>query len=109
MKLSSARTQVSTLMWLALLLPGGAAATSGTNSPNPCGPGAHVLDNCGAGVNYVEGHLTIGIDTTLYGIADFDGLFVGYVCLVRSAALDDSVNFPGTRPGMGTTVWWIWR
>lgn len=63
-----------------------------------CDPGDHFIGNCGSGVNYVEGHLNIGIDTSLDGVADIDGIFVGYVRLVRSDPLDDSINFPGFRP-----------
>ena len=63
-----------------------------------CGPGAHWVDTCPAGVDQMPSSALIGIDTDLDVdcTADISMVMSGPATIDRSAALDDSANYPGS-------------
>jgi hypothetical protein len=63
-----------------------------------CGPGPHFIDTCAGGDDYLPSSALVGIDTTLDCLADTNLVMFGPVKVHRSDPLDDSLNFPGTRP-----------
>ena len=63
-----------------------------------CGPGSHWVDGCPAGVdNWGWTGALVGIDTDLDCWRDMNLVLGGPVQVNRTASMDDSVNFPGTR------------
>jgi hypothetical protein len=66
-----------------------------------CGPGPHWVDECAAGVDEMPSGATVGIDLDLDCRPDTSLVLRGPVLIRRSAPLDDSLNFPGTRPNDG--------
>jgi hypothetical protein len=63
-----------------------------------CGPGPHFIDGCASGDDYLPSGALVGIDTTMDCVADTNLIMFGPVQVHRSSPLDDSVQFPGTRP-----------
>jgi hypothetical protein len=81
----------------------GGGTTCSPNMCEPCadcGPWPHFIDTCAAGNDYLPSAALVGIDTDLDPdcTADINLIMHGPVKVHRSAPLDDSVNFPGTRP-----------
>ena len=79
----------------------GEGTTCSPNMCEPCvfcGPGPHFIDTCPAGNDYLPSGALVGIDTTLDCLADTNLIMFGPVKVHRTNALDDSVNYPGTRP-----------
>lgn len=77
--------------------------------PNPCftsqpcaecGPGPHWMDSppCPAGDDTMPTGALAGIDITLDCVRDQNIVLTGPVRVRRTSPLDDSNNFPGTRP-----------
>ncbi len=62
------------------------------------GPGPHWIDTATAGLDIMPTEAFFGVDVTFDGLPEFDVLLTGPTIVQRSAALDDSVAFPGLRP-----------
>jgi len=63
-----------------------------------CGPGPHWIDSCAGGVDRIESSTVlaeIDLDFDPFCAPDATLILDGPVFINRSAALDDSVNFPG--------------
>ena len=63
-----------------------------------CGPGAHWIDSCAAGLDTFSSLATVGIDLDFDSTPDLSLVLSGPTIVQRSGPLDDSVNFPGLRP-----------
>jgi hypothetical protein len=63
-----------------------------------CGPGAHWIDSCGAGLDTFWSSATVGIDLNFDSTSDLTLVLSGPTTVQRSGPLDDSANFPGLRP-----------
>ena len=62
-----------------------------------CGPGAHWIDTCAGGTDYMPSGATVGIDLDGDCIADTNLVMRGPVRVRRSDPLDDSASYPGLR------------
>ena len=74
-------------------------AVGGDSACQHCGQGNHWVDDCGTDndtLNLTEA--LVGIDLDLDCIADTSVILRGPTTINRSDPLDDSANFPGTRP-----------
>jgi hypothetical protein len=65
---------------------------------NQCGPGPHWVDNCRAGLDAMPSGAVVGIDTNLDCVRDLVMVLYGSLSVQRTDPLDDSNNYPGTRP-----------
>ncbi len=73
--------------------------TTNRASAQACGPGNHWVDTCPAGTdNMPDTGALVGIDIDLDCVEDLSLVLRGPVDIDRSSPLDDSTNFPGTRP-----------
>jgi len=67
-----------------------------------CGPGSHWVDGCTASVDIIHTLWEVELDTVFDGnldcLLDISLTVSGPMRITRSAALDDSITFPGTRP-----------
>lgn len=63
-----------------------------------CGPGAHWVDTCTAGLDTFDSVATVGIDFNFDAVVDQTIVLSGPTTVMRSGPLDDSLIFPGTRP-----------
>jgi hypothetical protein len=63
-----------------------------------CGPGAHWVDMCMAGMDYAPAAAWIGIDLNFDCMPDSTLLLAGTTVVARSEPRDDSLHFPGLRP-----------
>ncbi len=70
-----------------------------------CGPGPHWLHNppCPAGTDGMPSGALVGIDTNLDCVRDQNLVLFGPAYVRRTAAMDDSAQYPGTRPIDGHT------
>ena len=80
-------------------LAGMSVLPSPTSADAPvCGPGPHWIDNCAPGVDNLESNANVAIDIDGDCQPDQGLALAGPVIVERRPALDDSINFPGTRP-----------
>ncbi len=68
-----------------------------------CGPGAHWVDTCPAGTDQLPTAALVGIDFDGDCIAETNLVLSGPVAIQRTAALDDSAQYPGSSPVDGHT------
>ncbi|MFQ6092289.1 MAG: hypothetical protein ACE5OR_06345, partial [bacterium] len=68
------------------------------SSCEDCGPGPHWVDQCPAGMDHMPSGALVGIDLDGDCLPDRSLVLSGPVSVRRSDPLDDSGNFPGTRP-----------
>jgi hypothetical protein len=63
-----------------------------------CGPGLHWVDQCGGGADHLPMSGLVGIDVNLDCVPDTTLALKGSALIARKPSMDDSLQFPGTRP-----------